>query len=214
MFRILRTRFTNLDMALKEVDKYKILLQFLSSECIATSDEFIVDYRGVEKNSIILCGLQEYVNGFILDPWSLLYEVPFETSFHANLPQQNITDKDVTSAVNSTADFIRNIKRMIINSGYIPDLAGVGNIVLTPKGQIKLVDINNIIKIAEGDTILLDDKQYPSCDKSIEVLSILEQKILKTQNLLDDPLYGYYLTDERKEKVRQLENTFYKTLKA
>ncbi len=35
----------------------------------------------------------------------------------------------------------------------------------TEKGQIKLVDINNIIRIEENDTISLDDKLYTSCDK-------------------------------------------------
>ncbi len=213
MLRILRARFSNLDEALSEVDKYFLLLKFLGPDLIARSDEFIVEYRGADTNSIILCGLQEYVSGFILDPWSLTRQVPFETFFRANFPSKNITNDCVTNAVNSIYIFVKNIRDMIFNSGYIPDLAGNGNIVLTSTGKIKLVDINNIIKIEKNDTILLDDKHYPSCDKSVEVLAIFEQEILKTKNLLNDSLYRFFLREERKEKVHQLEKKFYQTLK-
>ena len=40
--------------------------------------------------------------------------------------------------------FIACVKNMILMAKYIPDFAGVENILITPAGNIKLVDINNI----------------------------------------------------------------------
>lgn len=99
---------------------------------------------------------------------------------------------------------------MINETGYIPDLAGIGNLVLTPKGNLKLVDINNIVKIRLNNEILIDDQGYPSCDVSVEVLSILEQKILCLNIHMKDPLYRFFLTSERKKRVKILEKEFYK----
>ena len=100
---------------------------------------------------------------------------------------------------------------MITQTGYIPDLAGLGNLVLTPHGRLKLVDINNIVTIRFDDSIPIDDKGYPSCDVSIEVLSILEWKIHQKKIPSEDPLYHFFLSPERKKKVTLLEKKFYKT---
>ena len=101
---------------------------------------------------------------------------------------------------------------MITHTGYIPDLAGIGNLILTPQGDLKLVDINNIVEIKLNDTILLDDKGYPSCDVSIEVLSILERDILQREIHMEDPLYRLFLSPERRERVKSIENEFYENL--
>ncbi len=72
MLRIMRTCFKGLDTVLGEMEKYRILLKYLGPEFIAQSQEFIVEYKGAaQENCIILCGLQEYVEGGILDHWSL-----------------------------------------------------------------------------------------------------------------------------------------------
>ena len=101
---------------------------------------------------------------------------------------------------------------MIIDTGYIPDLAGIGNLILTPDGGLKLVDINNIVKIKLDNTILIDDKGYPSCDVSVEVLSILERDILQKDISMDDPLYRIFFPAKRRKKVKALEKKFYKNL--
>lgn len=101
---------------------------------------------------------------------------------------------------------------MIAETGYIPDLAGNGNLMLTPGGGIKLVDINNIVKLHQEDGIFLDDKEYPACDKSVEVLAVLEEKVLKRKHLDKDPLYGFFMSGKRKELVKKLEEKFYQEL--
>ena len=101
---------------------------------------------------------------------------------------------------------------MIDQTGYIPDLAGIGNLILTCTGDLKLVDINNIVEIKLDDTILLDDKGYPSCDVSIAVLSILEQNLLGRDIPMDDLLYRHFLSTERKDRVKAIEKEFYTNL--
>jgi len=71
IFRILRNRFENKEAVFQEIKKYHFLLKFLGPNFIAESEEFIVDYTGTEKSQIVLCGLQEYIEGEILDPWGL-----------------------------------------------------------------------------------------------------------------------------------------------
>ena len=212
MLRILRTRFTSLAQALNEVKKYSLILKFLGSGLIARSQEFIVDYSGTGKSEIVLCGLQEYVEGAILDPWNLLGKTPLVNFYRPGSPD-DISQKEKTAkALASITAFVKQTRRMIRETGYIPDLAGNGNLILTPGGGIKLVDINNIIRIHQNDTIPLDDKNYPSCDKSVEVLAILEQKILKAKIHRQDPLYGHFISAKRKKKVQKLEEKFYRSL--
>jgi hypothetical protein len=212
MLRILRTRFSTLQETLDEVKTYSLVLKFLGAECIALSNEFIVEYTGTGKSEIVLCGLQEYVRGAILDPWGLVGQTPLETFFQSRFPSEKPDDKRTAKGFESIATFVTRMRKMINESGYITDLAGNGNLILTSTGDIKLVDINNILQVSKDDTILLDDKGYPSCDKSIEVLWILEDKILKTANLSDDPLYSPFLSVDRTEKVRSLEKDFFENL--
>ncbi len=166
-----------------------------------------------EKSEIVLCGLQEYVVGTILDPWSLLTQAPLDAFYQAKFPDDHSVNERMTKAFDSIEAFVKQTREMIINTGYIPDLAGNGNLILIPEGGIKLVDINNIIKVHHTDTIYLDDKNYPSCDKSVEVLAILEQKILKTGIIPDDPLYGHFLSVERKNRVKKFEEKFFQSLR-
>jgi len=213
MFRILRNRFKNREVVLWEIKKYKLLLKFLGSELIAESDEFIVDSPGKETNQIVLCGLQEYIEGELLDPWKIsgkdyLWDL-FKSNTYENFQLQELVQK----AQNSIALLVEKIRHMITETGYIPDLAGVGNLVLSLDGGIKLVDINNIVEIKLDNNILIDNKGYPSCDVSVEVLSILERNILQKDILPYDPLYQLFLSPERRKKVKALEKEFYKKLR-
>ena len=212
MLRILRTRFTTLQEALNEIKTYSLVLKFLGAECVALSNEFVVEYTGTGISEIVLCGLQEYVHGAIFDPWSLVGQAPLETFFQSRIPGEGPDNKRTAKGFESIATFVTRMRKMITESGYITDLAGNGNLILTSTGDVKLVDINNILQVSKGDTILLDDKGYPSCDKSIEVLWILEDKILKTANLADDPLYKHFLSVDRSKKVRSLEKEFFEKL--
>ncbi|MCK5099438.1 MAG: hypothetical protein KAR45_15125 [Desulfobacteraceae bacterium] len=69
IFRILRNRFENKEEVFHEIEKYHLLLKFLGADLIAESEEFIVDYTGTGTSQIVLCGLQVYIEGEILDPW-------------------------------------------------------------------------------------------------------------------------------------------------
>lgn len=212
MLRILRTRFTTLQEALNEIKTYSLVLKFLGAECVALSNEFIVEYTGTGKSEIVLCGLQEYVRGAIFDPWGLVGQAPLETFYQSRIPGEGPDNKRTAKGFESIATFVTRMRKMITESGYITDLAGNGNLILTSNGDFKLVDINNILQVSKDDTILLDDKGYPSCDKSIEVLWILEDKILKTADLADDPLYKHFLSVDRSKKVRSLEKEFFEKL--
>jgi hypothetical protein len=212
MLRILRTRFITLQEALNEIKTYSLVLKFLGAECVALSNEFIVEYTGTGKSEIVLCGLQEYVRGAIFDPWGLVGQAPLETFYQSRIPGEGPDNKRTAKGFGSIATFVTRMRKMITESGYITDLAGNGNLILTSNGDFKLVDINNILQVSKDDTILLDDKGYPSCDKSIEVLWILEDKILKTADLADDPLYKHFLSVDRSKKVRSLEKEFFEKL--
>jgi hypothetical protein len=212
MLRILRTRFTTLQEALNEIKTYSLVLKFLGAECVALSNESIVEYTGTGKSEIVLCGLQEYVRGAIFDPWGLVGQAPLETFYQSRIPGEGPDNKRTAKGFGSIATFVTRMRKMITESGYITDLAGNGNLILTSNGDFKLVDINNILQVSKDDTILLDDKGYPSCDKSIEVLWILEDKILKTADLADDPLYKHFLSVDRSKKVRGLEKEFFEKL--
>ncbi len=212
MFRILRHKFETREIIFNEIKKYNLLLKYLGPGLMAESDEFIVEYTGTGTGQILLCGLQEYVEGEILDPWQLSGK-DFLNQVFASPAQKNQQQGLVSLARKNINDFIEKIQQMIIETGFIPDLAGIGNLILTPAGGLKLVDINNIVKINLDDTISIDDKGYPSCDVSIQVLSILEQEILGKKISMDDPLYRIFLSPARKERVRRLEKQFYADLK-
>jgi hypothetical protein len=93
---------------------------------------------------------------------------------------------------------------MITEANIVPDLAGVGNLILTRSCHFKLVDINNISRVFFDSSVRLDDKGYPVCDKSIEALSLIEQKVLHRSIEIDDPVYKNFLDPLRMKDVRAL----------
>jgi len=209
MLRILRTRFTCLDRALEEIDKYRVVVQFFDADLFARSDEFIVEYTGTGKKEVLLCGLQEYVKGEVFDPWCLVDTTPL-APFYKERKHDGPSREARTC--NAITRFVCQAKDMIRQTGYIPDLAGMGNLIVTPGGGFKLVDINNIIKMDLTGPIQLDDRCYPAGDKSVEVLAILEQKILRRTIPQTHSLYGPFLADQRKKEVAALEKQFYENL--
>lgn len=212
ILRILRGRFDSLAQVLEEVEKYALILKYLGAEFIAVSQEFIVEYTVDGKGEILLCGLQEYVDGAVLDPWTLVDDGCLDIFYRTRFPGDEHGENASLHAVAAVELFVERTRKMIADTGYIPDLAGNGNLMLTPGGGIKLVDINNIVKLSQGDGVFLDDKEYPSCDKSVEVLAVLEEKVLQRKDLDKDPLYGFFMSGKRKEIVRKLEEKFYREL--
>lgn len=214
MFRIFRQRFVDTESIFREIKKYNLLLKWLGERFIATSQEVIVDYAFKGKSQILLCGLQEYVKGEILDPWRLFNRDCLDNIFLDKADTGLNTAKCIGRIHENIASFVKRIREMITRTGFIPDLAGLGNLIVTPDGRLKLVDINNIVRINIDDIIRIDDKGYPSCDVSIQVLAILEQVVLDKEIKADDPFYGIFLAPDRKRAVKDLERTFYKKIKA
>ena len=217
MLRIFRTRFNNLQEAEEEIQRVKTIESYLGPENFAKSDEFLVDYELNGKRELILCGLQEFIQGAILDPWdqlddshliSILRRISFETFEDA----ESIADQWVEQVRNKAETFIGKIKKMILEAGHVPDLAGIGNLLLTHDGDIKLVDINNISETSIDSNIHLDDRNYPVCDKSIESLSLLEQGLLQRPLQQDDIIYQTYLEPSRMEEVKALEKEFLRAM--
>jgi hypothetical protein len=93
---------------------------------------------------------------------------------------------------------------MIREGCYVPDLAGNCNILVTCEGHVKLVDINNISYISSDGCILMDDFNYPVCDKSIEALSLIELNLLGQKIEKNDPVYKNSLNPERLREVNRL----------
>jgi hypothetical protein len=195
-------RFKNKEAVFQEIKKYQLLLKFLGPDFIAESEEFIVDYTGTGKSQIVLCGLQEYIEGEILDPWGLGGKNFLLDLFKSSTCPDSQLAARVEKAQKNITIFVKKIRQMISDTGYIPDLAGFGNLILTIEGNLKLVDINNIVEIKLNNSIPIDDKGYPSCDVSVEVLSLLEKDILQKNIQMDDPLYRFFLSPERKIKVK------------
>ncbi|MDA3790842.1 MAG: hypothetical protein PF503_20400 [Desulfobacula sp.] len=212
MLRILRNRFKNKEAVFQEIKKYQLFLKFLGPDFIAESEEFIVDYTGTGKSQIVLCGLQEYIEGEILDPWGLGGKNFLLDLFKSSTCPDSQLAARVEKAQKNITIFVKKIRQMISDTGYIPDLAGFGNLILTIEGNLKLVDINNIVEIKLNNSIPIDDKGYPSCDVSVEVLSLLEKDILQKNIQMDDPLYRFFLSRERKIKVKAIEKKFYMSL--
>ncbi len=205
MLRLFRTRFDHSRSALDEVRRIHLVLRHLTPRCVALSEEFLVDYRGPSGTGCLLCGLQEYVPGEILDPWGLLNDRVLASLLdraRAGLPAGRTPALADLRA--SIARFAASVKRLVQKTGHVPDLAGVGNLLLTPRGAIKLVDINNISEVVFDADIRLDDKGYPVCDKSIEALSLLERAAGGKDPDTADPLYGFFLDPGRKRDVQHL----------
>ncbi len=214
MLRIFRTQFNSLDEALEEVKRVKIIEKYLAPDHVAMSDEFLVDYIMDGKRDFILCGLQEAVEGEILDPWSPITKAHLAELFSrmgkdATETSDLSTERLVKRAQKRVNKFIEGVKRVALEANHVPDLAGVGNLLLTPEGEVKLVDINNISRVSFGPTIPIDDKGYPVCDKSIQALSLLEQKILDKAINKEDAVYKTFLDSQRMRDVKVLEDKFH-----
>ena len=217
MLRIFRTRFESLESALEETRRLKIIEKYIPAGFYAKSTEFIVDYIQDEKKDFILCGLQDYVEGETLNPWELedieqVADIFIKRGLTCGFSPKTVK-KDLTFRLKKNAEiFIQSVKTMIIKAGIVPDFAGVENILCTCSGDIQLVDINNISTVSFGSEIGLDEKGYPVCDKSIEALSLLEQKLLGRPIDKSEKIYKIFLAPGRMKKVQYLEEKFIKNL--
>lgn len=219
IFRIFRTRLKTLEKALEEIGRVKIVEEYLAPEYLAKSEEFIVDYQGPESRDLMLCGFQEYVAGHILDPWGILDSTGLGEVMYASLCKSSDSGGSTRSRwlekARLEADaFIGRIKRMIIEREHVPDLAGVGNLVMVVSGKIRLVDMNNISRANMDSQIRLDDRGYPVCDKSIEALSLLERNLLGRPVDRDEPIYRHFLNPRRLKAVQAIEEVFYGKIKS
>jgi len=214
MLRIFRGRFKDLAEAMEEIRRVKIVETYLAPDHIARPAEFLVDYLGTGKRDILLAGLQEYVSGEVLEPWgdlengcltSLLDRMGMDDDPDLTSPRERWIGDIQKRAVR----FIAKLKRLVMEARLVPDLAGVGNLLLTRAGDIKLVDINNISEITSGPGVPLDDRGYPVCDKSISVIIHLEQKLAGRSLKRDDPVYAPFLNPDRLEKVKAAERQFH-----
>ncbi len=213
ILRLFRTKFACIDEAIQEIQRVKIIEQYLGNSFMAQSEEFLVHYSLKNHYELLLCGLQVYVRGEPLDPWSPVPTLPFRELLARMMPGPvnpgGPPENLISRAQKQLKEFIHRIKKMVIDSGYIPDLAGVGNILLTVNGDIMLVDINNISKVFFTDQICLDDRGYPVCDKSVQALYLLEKKLTGTSPDRDQPVYRIFMDEQRIERVRELEHRFH-----
>lgn len=218
MLRILRRRFNSLSEAREELRRVKIVESYLAPDHIARPAEFLVHYAGPRKWEILLAGLQEYVSGEVLEPWGdlgrdRLISILARLGIDENEARTVIVARWEDEVRKRAQDFITRLKKMIVETKLVPDLAGIGNLILTRTGGIKLVDINNISEVSFDPVIRLDDKGYPVCDKSVMALSHLEQELLGIPPQMDDPAYGIFLDPERIEKVKEAEKKFHLSMK-
>jgi hypothetical protein len=215
MLRLFRARFDGLARAQEEIRKVKIIETFLGHPYYARSEEFLVHYRMKGRLDILLCGLQEVVEGEILDPWSPAEGDPLKLLFErfpSPIPLQGPRNQ-ASNAKAHVRQFIERIKRMILEVGHSPDLAGVGNLLLTREGVLKLVDINNVCLVRFDSTIPLDDRGYPVCDKSVEALYLIEKKVFGASRA-SSPIYAHFLEPGRMREVRHIERRFHDNMRA
>ena len=213
VLRIFRTRFTNVDQALDEIERVKMIERILTPQFIAKSNEILVEYHGPGQSGPLLCGLQEYISGVIVDPWtqlqgSSLLNVLYD-ALQTVAPQSLINRNEWGDAVQHYGSlFINHVKQLINEAQHVPDLAGIGNVLITPLGNLKLVDINNISRVIMDDTIRVDNRNYPVCDKSIEALALMEHKLLDKRIDYTEPMYELFLSEQRRKKVTKIEREF------
>jgi hypothetical protein len=218
ILRIFRTKFDSLKHTFEEIKKLKIVETYLPSDAYAKSHEFIVDYMRNGKRDVVLCGLQDYVEGEPLNPWGIIdrhHVADLLLRAQGERTADPLVDiEKLVQRVQAKADrFIRCVKKMISEAEFVPDFAGMENLILTPKGNIKLVDINNISKVSFGSSIPLDDKGYPVSDKSIEAIAILEEKLLPRPLDKTEPIYRIFLDPDRMRRVKKLEEAFHVSVK-
>jgi hypothetical protein len=212
MLRIFRARFTHLREAEEELSRFKTIETYLAPLYMARSNEFLVDFTGRGQRELLLCGLQEYMEGEAINPWNRLDDKELASlKGRMSDPESPVSQKEWIADVRSRAEgFVRRLKELISKAGYVPDLAGSGNLILTPSGLIKLVDINNISRVSSGSSIPLDDRGYPVCDKSMEALSMLEKNLVGRPLDPQDEIYKVFLSPARMDKVRALEMQFHR----
>jgi hypothetical protein len=182
LLRIYRENFQTYDDFKNESYKINLIEKYLGNENMAKSHEFVVDYNINGKNEILLCGFQKYIDGDGVDPWSLYIDVSSEKG----------------------KQFTNKIKKMISEEGYIPDLSGYQNIRKDSEGNLVLVDINNVSKVKFDNKIQIDSTGFPTVDVSIEVLSLLEKKIVGEIDSTEI-LYKHFLNEFRKNDVHAIE---------
>lgn len=214
MLRIFRRHFNSFEEAETEMERVKIVTHYLGKGMMALSQEFIVDYRNRGISDFLLCGLQDYVDGEILDPWGHLDKVDLVVLLRRMLPEpleKLEMDTEIWTAMlkKNFRRFCDAVKRMVLEAEYIPDLAGIGNLLISIKGDLKLVDINNISKVNFDSKVHLDDKGYPVCDKSIQALSMMEEKLLGRDVKKADTFYRKFLDPARIKDVEIIENEFH-----
>jgi hypothetical protein len=214
MLRIFRTRFRHLEQAEEEILRFKIIETYLAPLHMARSNEFLVDFTGRGQREPLLCGLQEYMEGETINPWNRLDDDEL-AALKERMPEPQHTGSmsEWIAEVRARAvRFVSRLKELISKEGYVPDLAGAGNLLLTPSGLLKLVDINNISRVSFDSSIPLDDRSYPVCDKSVEALSMLEKNLAGRPLDPEDEIYKVFLDPGRMKKVRALEMEFHRTL--
>jgi hypothetical protein len=213
MLRLFRTRFKTLSEAEEELVRFKIIESYLAPLHMARSNEFLVDLTGGPSRGPLLCGLQEYVEGETIHPWNRLDDEELVTLRDRMVdPAGNASLVEWTGGVRTqAAGFVLRLRQLISKAGYVPDLAGSGNLILTAQGLLKLVDINNVSRVSFDSSIPLDDRGYPVCDKSVEALSRLEQNLAGRPLDPEDEIYKVFLDPGRMEKVRLLERQFHAT---
>jgi hypothetical protein len=211
MLRIFRTRFVNLAEAEEELARFKIIEAYLAPSHVARSNEFLVDFTGRGQKELLLCGLQEYVEGETINPWNRFDDEEIASLRGRMRPLESPESQNQwIAAVRTQAErFVLRLKELISKAGYVPDLAGSGNLILTASGLIKLVDINNISKVSFDSSIPLDDRRYPVCDKSVEALSMLERNLAGQPLNPGEEIYKVFLAPARMERVRVLEKRFH-----
>lgn len=215
MLRIFRTRFIDRHQADQELQRVMMIARYLGPDCYARSNEFLVSYWVEEKYDTLLCGLQEYVEGLPLEPWGFMNPDRLaENLIRPGIGAQKSTEQDreilIATIHRNAVDFIGRVRKMIAESGHIPDLAGDGNLLLTDNGLIKLVDINNISRVTFDHTVRVDEKGYPVCDKSVEALSQLQLKMASQPIDPADRLYRTYLDPARMATVQEIEREFHR----
>ena len=214
ILRIFRTKFSCIEEAFEEIKTLKIIEKYLPKDSYAKSDEFIAEYLLNDAKDIILCGLQEYIEGEVLNPWDPTPEAQLANIFaqaDVNRPDERRTapERRIQKFYKKVEHFIDCVKKMILEAHYVPDFAGVENLLITPAGDIKLVDINNISKVSFTPDIGLDDKGYPVCDKSIEAISMLEKELLGKPIDHAEKIYQVFLDPQRMKDVGTLEDKFH-----
>jgi len=214
MLRFFRTRFMDLKEVEEELKTVQIVNAYLAPAYVARSEEFVVDLEWHGRRELVLCGLQEYVEGEVLDPWRTLEDGHLFMLFERMaVPQpdasESIAREWVQGVREKAGDLVQRLRKMILEANTIPDLAGAGNLILAPTGHIKLVDINNISRVSLDSTIRIDDRGYPVCDKSVEALSVLEQKLARRSTVPEDLIYRTFLDPQRLKEVKALEQQFH-----